>query len=242
MFANTIREIRPDLADGDVTMVVKNFSTETEVRGWHGDGVDAVRLLGDLVEDPIEAIQQHAELAHAARTLAAHANELTKHGPKFKRGRKKARVVDEVFVKTMRSAGSEAIRAQIAATPNHMTGNTIVYSPVIRVGKTDEGGKVWARIRIEGKYRDVEVDQDLVESIWEIAKRETTCEFKVTGRWEEDDAGALHLAAPRIVEVNQDYSPWSGRQILEASHELTHLFTRQDFEEMLADLQPEDMG
>ena len=242
MFANTIREIRPDLAEGDVTLVVKNFTSETELRGWQGEGVEAVKLFGDLVEDPTQAIQEDADLAPAARTLATHASKLVPYGPKFKRGRKKARAVDDIFVRTMRAAGTDALRAKIAASPGHLTGETIVYSPVIRVGQVSEGARLTARIKIEGKFDEVTVDDEHFETLFDVAKRRTVCQFRIRGRWEENHLGDLHLTAPHLVEINLDYSPWTGREILKASHELKDVFTAQDFERMLTDLQPDDMG
>jgi hypothetical protein len=237
MFAETLRLIRPDMADGEVTMVVHNFTSDVEARGWDGDGGDIIKLFGDLVDNPTEAIQANEELASAARTLANHAAELVQYRPVFWRDKKELRVVDDVFVRTMRAAGAEATKA----VSGSLTGDTIVYSPVLRVGRNTEGGKVKARVRLDGRFIDVEVvDDDLVPDLFEAAKTGKVCQIRLHGQWAEDGDGGLTLRSPEVVAVDLDYAPWSGRKILEAARELAPHFTTEDFDRMLRDLQSED--
>ncbi len=236
MFAETLRLIRPDMADGEVTMVVHNFTSDVEARGWEGDGESAIKLFVDLVNNPTEAVQANEELAAAARTLGNHAAEIARYRPVFWRDGKELRAVDDVFVRTMRAAGAEATKAASGS----LTGATVVYSPVLRVGRKTEGGKVKGRVRLDGRFVDVEVDDDLVPDLFDAAKTGKVCQIRLCGQWVEDGDGGLTLRSPQVVALDLDYAPWSGRQILEAARELAPHFTTEDFDRMLRELQSED--
>jgi hypothetical protein len=226
------------MAEGEVTMIVHNFKSDVEIRGWDDDGGETVKVFGDLVNNPTEAIQANEELASAARTLGNYAAELAQYWPVFWRDGKELRAVDDVFVRTMRAAGAEATTKAVGGS---ITGDTVVYSPVLRVGRRTEAGKVKARIRLDGRFIDVEVDdEDLVPDLFEAAKTGKACQIRLRGQWIEDGDGGLTLRYPVVVTLDLDYAPWSGRQILDAARELAPHFTAGDFERMLSELQSED--
>lgn len=233
MFEETLRQIAPTLRDGDVTMVVENYVAAAEVRGWRRDGEQAVRMAAELVDNATEAVQKHENLASAARTLATHAAALVPYRPVFWRKDKEIRAVDDVFVRTMRAAGT----ATIARVDGDLVGETIVYSAILRVGRTHEGGRLQARVRVEGRPLDVDVIEPLVPLAWELARTGQIQPIRLRGEWVEEE-GALHLAQPEIVSLDAGYSPWSGRELLDSAKEHADLFSAGDFDRMLSDLHP----
>jgi hypothetical protein len=234
MFEDTLSQIEPERREGDVTMRVENYHAIGEVRGWHEGGERTVRLAAELVENPTEAVQQHEHLAAAARTLAAHASALTVYHPVFWRGRRRLRPVDDIFVRTMRAAG----QSTTSRREGRLSGETVVYTPILRVGRAVEGGRLQARVRIEGRPAEVAVNEDLVAHVWEVAKSGQTVPVRLRGQWVESDSGDLHLDHPEIVGLDMTFDAWTGRDLLADAKQHAALFSGDDFERMLTDLLP----
>jgi hypothetical protein len=233
MFEETLRHIDPALHEGDVTMRVENSDIAAEIRGWREGGQRAVRLTAELVENPTAAVQKHDHLAAAARTLATHTAPLTPHRPTFWRGDKALRLVDDVFVRTMRAAGQTAMpRAE-----ERLMGETVVYTAILRVGRTSEGGRLQARIRLEGRPVDVHVGEELVGHVWEVAKAGHVVPLRLRGQWVDSDTGDLCLAHAEIVGLDATFTSWTGRELLDEVKAHAGLFSADDFDRMLTDLQ-----
>lgn len=234
LFHDTLSQIEPDLREGDVTMVVGNYAASAEVRGWQGGGERAVHLTAHLVDNATDAVQKDERLVAAARTLARHADLLTPYHPKFWRGGKELRVVDDVFVRTMRAAG----QPKVPSNSGNLSGETVTYSPILRVGRLSEGGRVHARIRLEGRPLEVDIVPNLVEHIWDAAKTGEALPLRVRGEWTESKTGELRLDKAEIIGVDATFEPWSGRELLDDVKQHAALFTTEDFDRMLSDLQP----
>lgn len=234
LFHDTLSQIEPDLREGDVTMVVGNPTASAEVRGWQGGGERAVRLTADLVDNATDAVQKDERLAAAARTLARHADGLTPYHPKFWRGAEELRVVDDVFVRTMRAAG----QPKTSSSSGNLSGETVTYSPILRVGRVSEGGRVQARIRLDGRPLEVDIVPSLVEHIWDAAKTGEVLPLRVRGEWIEAKSGELRLDKAEIIGVDTTFEPWSGRELLDDVKQHAAVFTAEDFDRMLSDLQP----
>ncbi|MEM9461136.1 MAG: hypothetical protein AAGF11_43630 [Myxococcota bacterium] len=233
LFHDTLSQIEPDLREGDVTMVVGNYVASAEVRGWQGGGALAVRLTADLVDNATDAVQKDECLAAAARTLARHADGLAPYRPKFWRGEKELRAVDDVFVRTMRAAG----QPKTSSSSGNLSGETITYSPILRIGRVSEGGRVQARIRLEGRPLEVDIVPNLEEHLWDAAKTGDVLPLPVQGEWIESKTGDLRLDKAEIIGVDTTYEPWSGRELLDDVKQHAALFAADDFDRMLVDLQ-----
>lgn len=232
LFHDTLSQIEPDLREGDVTMVVGNYAASAEVRGWRGGGERAVRLTADLIDNATDAVQKDERLVAAARTLARHAEALAPYHPKFWRGAEELRAVDDVFVRTMRAAGQPKVRA---SSSGNLGGETVTYSPILRVGRVSEGGRVQARIRLEGRPLEVDIVPNLVEHIWDAAKTGDVLPLRVRGEWIESKTGELRLDKAEIIGVDASFDPWSGRELLDDARQHAALFTAEDFDRMLSD-------
>jgi hypothetical protein len=215
-------------------MRVENLNAVTEIRGWRGAGERVVRLTAELVENPTQAVQAHSYLAAAARTLATHAATLTPYLPMFWRGGEQLRAVDDVFVRTMRAAG----QPKAPAAEGELVGETLVHTPILRVGRSSEGGRLQARIRLEGRPIDVNVDDKLVEHVWEMAKTAQTVPVRVRGQWVMSDSGELRLEHAEIVGLDATFVAWTGAELLNDAKQHSALFSTGDFDRMLTDLLP----
>lgn len=234
LFHDTLSQIEPDLREGDVTMVVGNHVASAELRGWQGGGERAVRLAADLVDNATDAVQKDERLAAAARTLARHADVLTPYHAKFWRGDKELRAIDDVFVRTMRAAG----QSTVPSSSGNLSGETVTYSPILRVGRISEGGRVQARICLEGRPLEVDIVPNLVEHIWDAAKTGDVVPLRVRGEWIEGKTGELRLDKAEIIGVDTTFDPWSGRELLDDVKQHAALFAAEDFDRMLSDLHP----
>lgn len=189
MFNATLRQVDPELRVGDVTMRVDNYQASAEIRGWHDGGERAVRLTAELVDNAIEAVQKHAELAPAARTMAVYAAKLTVHRPKFWRNDVELRAVDDVFIRTMRAAG----QTTSPRDDGDSSGDTTVYASILRVGRSHESGPLQARIRLHGVATEVDVADDLAAHVWEVARTGDVVSLRLRGKWVETSDGELRL-------------------------------------------------
>jgi hypothetical protein len=234
MFEEALRQIDPQLREGDVTMVIENFSAAAEIRGWKPDGERVVRLTAELVENPIEAIQGDHRLTAAARVLAAHTAALAPCKPVFWRDGVAVRSVDDVFLRTMRAAGQPTT----SADAGELTGETVVYSAVLRVGRRAEGGPVQARVILDGRPVDVEIFEGLVDHLWEAAKTGETLQMRLRGQWQDSGSGTLRLEHPTIIALDTTFAYATGRELMEEVRQHASMFSSDDFDRMLGELQP----
>ena len=127
-----------------------------------------------------------------------------------------------------------------AATPRsggELSGETVVYSPVLRVGRLHENGAVKARVRVEGRPIDINVINDLVEHVWGAAKTGEIMPLRLRGKWVEADDGELHLERAELIGIDATFVRWTGYQLLEDIKQYSSLFSSDDFERMLAELE-----
>lgn len=237
MFGETLRQVDPDLCQGDVTMRVENYTAAAELRGWRRGGERAVRLTAALVENPTEAVQKHEHLVGAARSLAMHTARLIPYEPKFWRNHKELRAVDDVLVRTMRAAGTSVG----PRSEGNLSGETIVYSPILRVGRALESGPVQARVRLDGRPIDVDVAAHLIAQAWEVAKTGDVVPLRLRGEWLDSEDGGLHLQRSQIVGLDSTFARWSGHELLEDVKRQSALFSSEDFERMLNELEPQSL-
>ena len=191
----------------------------------------AVKTLGTLIENPMHAVQATPELSNAARAIANHAVRLCPLGARFQRADAQLAVVDEVFVRVMASAGTSH-----AEREGELGGETVVHSTVLRVGRQSEGSVLKARVCVDGRPLDVDVEEQLAELVWDAAKGGRAIPVRLRGRWVQADDGTLRLDKPVIVSVDTTFVRWSGSELLADAKEFAALFTSDDFDRMLNDL------
>jgi hypothetical protein len=234
LFAETLKRIDPALGEAGVTMVVQNFATNAELRGRTEAGRQAVRLFGDLIQHPIEAVQRHPELTEAAYIVADRGEALVPHVPRFYRGSKEIGRVDDVFVRSVRAAGQSTIRF----AEGDPSGETVTHSRILRIGRQDERRSLAIRIELWGRPKEIEVDPHISERmLWEMARDGVVARLRVRGSWVRSDKGLLELREPRLVDVEATFSPWSGSELLAEMKEHADAFSRADFGRMLRELQ-----
>lgn len=238
LFADTLLRIDPGLAEGNVTLVVNNFTTNAELRGQSETGREAVRALGDLVSDPIGAVQKTPSLTEAAHVVADRSEPLVRHGPRFFRGGKEIRQVDDVFVRSVRAAGQSTIR-EAEGDP---AGETITHSRILRIGRQDARKRLRARIELWGRAKEVNIDRSVHEpTLWDLARDGGVARLRVRGTWRRGSAGLLELLDPSVVGVDATFVPWSGTDLLSEFEAIDGIrpedFTRslQDLEELRGD-------
>lgn len=234
MFEATLRQVDPELQEEGITVIVRNFDAAVEVRGWSADAEHAIRLTTQLVDDPVAAIQEHANLADAARVFADHVDVLTPFQPVFWRGRKKLRRADDVFVRALRGAGLPTLHAlEVAHDTEQLSGETQVFSPVLRAGRRLEGANLQARVVIHGRPTDVGVNGSLAEKVWDAAKSGKPFPIRLRGRWLRIGDGELVLDKPEIIAIDSDFSLATGHELLEDIRARAGVFASIDFEEAL---------
>lgn len=233
LFAASLRAINPLLDEG-VTLVVTNYALCAELRGQSLDGADAVKHLEELVSNPTKAIQQHPELMEAALTLATKSERLVQYEARFFSGTNELCRIDDVFVRTTRAAGQRAM-PMAEGVPS---GETVMHSRILRVGRQRESDPLKARIELWGAAKDVDVEPRVnEESLWDLAKTGAVARLRVQGAWTQSTDGVFYLRNPKVVSVDETFKRWRGEDLLAEVRGNAHLFSRSSFDRITRELE-----
>jgi hypothetical protein len=232
MFRDALDAVAPDLHDGDVTLVIRNRDLRSELRGHGPAGRSAVGHVGDLLENPSQKVQAQPNLYVAATTIAKRLEPLTAFLPRIYRGRssKVAAVLGENYVKSLRAIG-EAIR------PNDkgmgFVGDTVVYSPVLRFGRSNEHGSLSILIRMGGSLVTVKIEQSHARVCADLTVSGKQVPMRVSGKWEESKRGILELKDLTLVSIDRTFEAWTGADLFRSACEHADAFKPDDFDRML---------
>lgn len=244
MFEEALRFVDPELREEGITIVVTNFNTGVEVRGWQAPAQQAIRQTINLVASPIETIQEHANLGLAAVAIAKQLEALCPFEASFWAARKKIKQADATFVKALRAAGESVLLPKHAMLESaeekaHFLGETVVFSQILRVGRRLEHTGLQARILLDGQLTDVPVAEQLEDIVWDVAKTGQVTPLRLQGRWVRGDAHSMRLDKPMIISVDATFSLATGLEILEEIEEDPHIFDGFDFKGILDRVQAE---
>lgn len=241
MFEEALRHVDPGLQEDGVTIIVMNFDALIEIRGWKPPAEQAISLTAELVKNPVDAIQDHPHLADAAASLAEHIDALCPFQPTFWHGRRKIRSADEVFVHMLRAAGQTASLEvqQYRERQSQFLGETVIFSPILRVGRKNERGNLQARVILDGHPTDISVVQQLEEHIWDAAKSGRMLPLRLQGRWVKGDKHLLRLDKPEIVSIDATFTRTKGHELLDEVRASSELFADIDFKAILSNARRE---
>ena len=224
MFEATLRELAPALADDAITLVVDNRSMATELRGWEGDGAKAVHSVVGLIKDPVRVLQANPDLAPTAFELAKGCQRLISYGARF-RDSENAEIacVDKVFVRAMRAAARGASVVSVA-------GDTIVYSPILRLGRQKPSSPLRARIKLHGKFQTATVVEEIEPEAWDVARSGKIASLRVRGVWRSSGKQLAELTEPRVVGIEISYRGATGAELLAEVSKKADAFASIDFD------------
>jgi hypothetical protein len=236
MFEETLAQIAPELEPGSITLIVSNYAAAMELRSWNSPAADALAMAEHLIANATEAVQGLPRLRSAARTLARHAEELTEYRPTFWKRDEKIGDLDEALVSTLHAVG-RTIVYEIAEGRMVLHGETVVFSPIFRVGRTGTRKHVKARMLLDGRPCEVLVAASAEDDAWSAARRGGVAEVRLRGRWGPFRDGHVRLVRPEILAISTDFSFSTGRELMDMAARHAELFTTDDYTRMLADIQ-----
>lgn len=238
--ATMLHEVLANLNIGDdaaeITLVVKNRATRAELRGWDDVGRAAVRDVAAIVANPTRAIQEDGRRAAAARTFAAHGRKLAPYNPTFRKDNTEIAKVDPVFIDSMEAVGTASLSESSTGT---IVGDSYEFVTILRVGRLTENKPLFARMRIDGAPREVEVPESLSKHFYAAAERGDVVRVHLMCEWRRDDAGTLKFSGARAVSIDR-FHAWSGADLLKDVADSPLPFTRSDFENALRSIRGED--
>lgn len=198
LFRDLLRAISPSLAEESVTLVVSNFAMTAGLRPQDPSGKSTVDALIRFLAKPIKEANRRPGFASAAELITTYGPKLAPYGAEFWTPRRLLCKVDDELAVLMKRVSSGRARRLLR-------GDTTIYSPVLRVGRTDDQSTVRARVSISGKARDIAIKQGQAEPFFDAAKHGRLCRVSVEAFWYRDEEGELELYVPksRLVSVSE---------------------------------------
>jgi len=207
----------PRLADGTVTLVVSNLSTKAKLRPQHDSAARAIGLIRKFLDNPDRAVKRNHQGAERIATVLADHDDII-HGATLQIGRKNTYVLDDARTEAMRKL------RRAARTPPETTGQTVVNSPVLRVGRTDEAKTIRVRLLIDREPHDVPIAQDVDPTpFFDAAKHGDEVPITVETAWRRDATGVLcmDLQHTFAVDVGREPSTMTGLELIEYASNMT---------------------
>ncbi|NUQ74457.1 MAG: hypothetical protein HUU21_12950 [Polyangiaceae bacterium] len=205
----------PNLPEGSVTLVVTNYNMGTGVRANTQSGRVAIRMFMDFLANPTKALAKNPVASGIAAVLAAPGEEIQSAKIVKLRGKLKVlATLDEQFSRQMRAL------ANVSRPEPALRGSTIIYSPVLRVGRLNEDTTIRARVRIDGAWRDIPI-KDNRESFYDAAKDGRLFPIKIETVWLRGPDGKLFVDVGRtkLVSVDHAWSAVPGAEFVRLVHE-----------------------
>lgn len=232
MFQDALASVAPHLAEGAVTLVIRNRDLRSELRGYGPAGCEAVADVGDLLENPTRKVQKKPGLYFAATSIAKRLDALTAYEPRVFRGASRIPVatLGVNYVKSLRAIG-EAL--QPPEGQESIRGETVVFSQVLRFGRKRENGPLTIRIRFGGSHVEVAVADSQAEICAELTVSGKQVPLRVAGKWAEGPRGYLELSGLSLVSVDRTFEAWTGEELAEHARRQAASLSEDDFSRML---------
>jgi hypothetical protein len=210
----------PHLPADSITLVVSNYSTVASVRAWTKAGDDVLRRCEHFLRNPSRDVARDPNGRRLAAAVAKAAPLMVQYGARIMKptAKKPVATIDEKFVGALDRLSSPPTATTGFEHP--ITGTTQIYSPIYRIGRTDEGKEVRARIRVDDRPYDVMIDDSAVATAFDMAKAGATVPIDIMGGWSRDSHNGLLLdaARARIIRIGAGWKPISGADFLDAVH------------------------
>ncbi len=210
----------PDLPADSVTMVVSNYSTVAGIRAWTPAGNEALRKCERTLRSPSREVVRDPGARRLVSAIAVASTDMVAFGARVAkpRAKKSLAVINENFVERLGKLATPPTATKGVEVP--IAGATQVYSPIYRVGRTDEGKEVRARIRVDDRPYDLPIEDAAVAAAFDVAKTGAIVPINIDGGWTRDASNALVIDATRsrITHVGADWKPIAGRDFLDAIH------------------------
>jgi hypothetical protein len=210
---NVLDAAHPNLPDGSITMVVTNLNMGTHVRPRTAEGRKATNRILQFLENPARVLGRDPTSRGIAAAFAS-ANHILREASIFRpRGRTPLATFNETFTKQM-GALAASTKAEQA-----LRGTTIVYSPVYRVGRSDEDRATKVRIRLDGECHEITLlDQESAMDFYTAAPLKRTFPIYLNAVWNRGVDGRLYydVGATRAVRVDLKWEPVTGAEFVAA--------------------------
>lgn len=179
-----------------VTVVVENDPSRITMKGWTHAAIAAVAALGEFIRNPTESVTG-LDTAAVAEPLERYCCDEIAYGPAFwlPGSRKRPlRAVDREFIDHLHVVATSRPRVRDPL----VSGTTVVVSPVLRVGRTNDGAETKARINLPGLGTcDVGVDDAVYSDLCDAVKRKVTGRLRLLVEWRRVATGDLEIDPTR---------------------------------------------
>lgn len=220
LFAQMIDAASPGMSETGVTMVVSNYSMGATARARSPEGKKALQRVLAFIREPERELARHPEregildaVVEFHREAAPKAEAIFAGG----RSKKTIAVLNDAFVTGLVELKS---RTTPDAVP-YARGTTVVYTPILRVGRLADDGPVRARMRIDGTLHDVRVRESEQSAFFDAAKSGAEVAVRICGDWVRHESGETRIIPSRTeaIAVDTAWEPWSGDDALTALQE-----------------------
>ncbi|HMU41492.1 MAG TPA: hypothetical protein PKE31_20965 [Pseudomonadota bacterium] len=226
--------------DPNITLEIYNKDLRALVHPRSPEGRRATKLFVQFLQNPMRLARTKPATRRFAAVLADSADTFA--GEKVSIVRPRVReplaVFDDEFARSMRSL------AKVAPTIE-LRGSDEIISRIFRVGCTDEGRHIKARIVLDGRPQDVLLPEDLPENVradfYEYAKTRALARIQLEVAWARDEHGLLSPFAPRCrVTGIEPCEETTGAQLLDEVAAAGPLFSAS-IEDMIAQIEGRDV-
>lgn len=222
--------------DGEITLVIENFSTRGELRAWTKNSATAAKRAIQFLEEPEKAVKRVPGGVAIARSIRKPLKELAKESAVVLRPRSKKtiRVVDDEFVNRI-----SKVTGPSGPPASPVLGEEVIVSPILRVGRKEVGSPVHARVLIGEAHCEVIVPTHLAAKFYDAAKAGDSRTVALRVRWHSDTDGRMtpDLAAAEAISISEDNEerlPWE--TLLSAFHS-AHPDAFEHIEDAIEDLE-----
>lgn len=216
MFRDLLSTTHPVLSEGSITMVVSNFDMTAGLRYQDQSGRRVLEAISKVIRAPAEAVNRRPALTAVADILSEYAPKLVNFAPAFWSSRGLIRSFDEKFVHTL----SEVVKEQSRLL---LWGDTIVYSPVYRVGRTSDKEETRARIEIDGQRHDIRVKKGSEGLFFDAAKNGDIHAVYLEAAWYRNEHGNLELDTRRSRAVSAEvWEPATDTDLMQEITQFPH--------------------
>lgn len=226
MFDDLVKAAGEQLPPDSLTLVVDNYSMRVGVRPQNEEGKRLLDRITSVLKDPLKALRETPEVRELAKIVSDYGKDAKEDKARIKRWRAHRPFVefDNVYIKMLSGA--------VESDPNpedSIKGTTVVYSPIYRVGRTSEGKKNQARVMLDGKPHDIEIDDAAKADFFDAAKTGRTVMISLETEWIRGSDGSRkpRVKGTRAIAVQACDEDSSGKSILDAISDLPPLDPEQ---------------
>lgn len=220
LFGQMIDAASPGMSETGVTMVVSNYSMGATARARSPEGKKALQRVLAFIREPELELTRHPEREGILDAVVEFHREADPKGEAIfagGRSRKTLAVLNDAFV-------SGLVELKSRATPDavpYARGTTVIYTPILRVGRLADDGPVRARMRIDGALYDVRVRESEQSAFFDAAKRGADVAVRICGDWVRHESGETRIIPSRTeaIAIDNSWESSSGEEALAALQE-----------------------